>query len=236
MARIGLCMIVRNEAALIERCLASALPLIDYAYVVDTGSDDDTVIVAQRFFKKHGIAHDIHCDTRRDFADSRNAAVEWMRHRSEVDYCLVLDADNVVRLENGFDIRKFKDEMLLDVYDVRLCREDAEYHGPFLFENTLGCYYRGKLYGFLVVPAQATRSKVKGFDLIVSKDHYRDPRTYLDDARQIEEVLRDETDSFMCSRYSFYLGYCYMHGGEFKRAMRAFFRGCDMAARIKSCL
>ena len=35
---INLCMIVKNEAHVIERCLASVLPLIDKWSIVDTGS------------------------------------------------------------------------------------------------------------------------------------------------------------------------------------------------------
>ncbi len=39
---IGLCMIVKDEAAVIERCLDSVRPLIDYVLIEDTGSTDRT--------------------------------------------------------------------------------------------------------------------------------------------------------------------------------------------------
>ena len=39
---ITLCMIVKDEARVIERCLASVLPLIDNWVIVDTGSTDGT--------------------------------------------------------------------------------------------------------------------------------------------------------------------------------------------------
>ena len=42
MATICLNMIVRDEAAVIERCLASVRPYIDSWVIVDTGSLDDT--------------------------------------------------------------------------------------------------------------------------------------------------------------------------------------------------
>lgn len=41
---ICLTMIVKDEAAVIERCLESALPLIDRYLIVDTGSTDNTKI------------------------------------------------------------------------------------------------------------------------------------------------------------------------------------------------
>ena len=41
--RIVLCMIVRNEAAVIARCLDSALPHVDGYLISDTGSADNTI-------------------------------------------------------------------------------------------------------------------------------------------------------------------------------------------------
>ena len=38
-------MIVKNESKIIKRCLDSVKPLIDYVFIVDTGSDDDTINV-----------------------------------------------------------------------------------------------------------------------------------------------------------------------------------------------
>ncbi len=39
---IGLCMIVKNEVSVIERCLASVRPWLDFWLIVDTGSTDGT--------------------------------------------------------------------------------------------------------------------------------------------------------------------------------------------------
>ena len=39
---IGLCMIVKNEAHVILRCLDSVRPLVDYVLIEDTGSTDGT--------------------------------------------------------------------------------------------------------------------------------------------------------------------------------------------------
>jgi glycosyltransferase involved in cell wall biosynthesis len=51
---IALCMIVRNEAHIIERCLASVLPLIDYVLIVDTGSSDGTQQVVRHYLENTG--------------------------------------------------------------------------------------------------------------------------------------------------------------------------------------
>lgn len=77
-------MIVRDEAARIARCLASARPLVDDIVVLDTGSLDDTAAIA----RSHGarVFSFAWCD---DFAAARNAALD----HSGADWNLLLDAD-----------------------------------------------------------------------------------------------------------------------------------------------
>lgn len=77
-------MIARNEAHQIGRALASALPWVDEAWVLDTGSTDDTVAVARAAGAQ--VAHFDWCD---DFSAARNAALAL----TQADWRLVLDAD-----------------------------------------------------------------------------------------------------------------------------------------------
>ena len=46
MATLSLCMIVKNEAAHLDRCLDSIRPLVDEIVVADTGSTDETLDIA----------------------------------------------------------------------------------------------------------------------------------------------------------------------------------------------
>ena len=48
MIKISLCMIVKNEAEVLARCLDSVCDLMDEIIIVDTGSTDDTKAVAAR--------------------------------------------------------------------------------------------------------------------------------------------------------------------------------------------
>jgi tetratricopeptide (TPR) repeat protein len=84
MYRIALVMIVRNEARSLQRCLDSARPSVDEMWVLDTGSSDATVQIAQA--RGAGVAHFMWCD---DFAAARNAALRL----TDADWCVVLDAD-----------------------------------------------------------------------------------------------------------------------------------------------
>jgi tetratricopeptide (TPR) repeat protein len=77
-------MIVRDEGPRLAACLASAARAVDEAIVVDTGSRDDTVAVAER-----AGARVVHWAWREDFAAARN---ESLRH-ARGEWVLVLDAD-----------------------------------------------------------------------------------------------------------------------------------------------
>ena len=46
MATISLCMIVKNESAVLARCLDSIADLMDEIIIVDTGSTDNTKEIA----------------------------------------------------------------------------------------------------------------------------------------------------------------------------------------------
>lgn len=89
MASISLCMIVRDEAAHLERCLTSVRGVVDEIVVVDTGSRDDTARIAERAGAR--VAHEAWRD---DFAAARNASLALARS----SWALVLDADERLEL------------------------------------------------------------------------------------------------------------------------------------------
>jgi len=84
MPRLSLCVIARDESAMLPDCLASVEGVVDEIVLVDTGSIDDTVAIA----KEHG-ATIVNFRWRDDFAAARNAALESVTG----DWILVLDAD-----------------------------------------------------------------------------------------------------------------------------------------------
>ncbi len=88
--RLTLCLIARNEEAMLPACLASVRGVVDEAVVVDTGSTDRTREVAR---EAGALVLDRPWDD--DFAAPRNLAIE----RATGGWVLVLDADE--RLAEG---------------------------------------------------------------------------------------------------------------------------------------
>lgn len=87
MPTLSLAMIVKNEAANLPRCLGSVRDLVDEMVVVDTGSTDGTVAIAESFGARMG-----HFPWIDDFAAARNESLRLCSG----DWVLVLDGDEAV--------------------------------------------------------------------------------------------------------------------------------------------
>lgn len=100
MPTLSAILIVRNEAACLATCLDSVRALADEIVVVDTGSTDATLRIAEDFGAR--IGHFSWCD---DFAEARNASIAL----AQGDWLLHLDADEALDPENAADIRALVD-------------------------------------------------------------------------------------------------------------------------------
>lgn len=85
--RLSACLIVRNEEANLPRCLKSLKGLVDEIVVVDTGSTDRTLSVAERFGARIG-----HFEWIDDFSAARNASLAL----ATGDWILWIDADEEI--------------------------------------------------------------------------------------------------------------------------------------------
>jgi len=94
--RLSLCMIVKNEAMCLAECLESAQPVVDEMIIVDTGSTDGTVAIAESFG-----ARVFHFPWTDNFSTARN---ESLRHATG-DWILILDADERLRPESYAALR-----------------------------------------------------------------------------------------------------------------------------------
>mgnify|MGYP002630654536 CR=1 FL=1 len=96
MPTLTACLIVRNEGQNLDSCLEALTPFVDEICVLDTGSTDDTVRIAERLGARVG-----HYPWSNDFAAARNACIEMARG----DWILCVDADELLDPESVGGLR-----------------------------------------------------------------------------------------------------------------------------------
>ena len=130
MATISLCMIVKNEEAVLARCLESVRDVVDEIVILDTGSTDRTREIAEQYTDR--IYNFPWVD---DFSAARNASFA----KARMDYVFWLDADDVLPEETRQGLLAWKQTLDADVVMMR-------YHVAFDAEGTpTFSYYRERL-------------------------------------------------------------------------------------------
>jgi hypothetical protein len=221
MNSIGLCMIVKNEAHIIRRCIESVRPLVDYVLLVDTGSQDQTQDVVRAFLAESNLRGEVSSEPWRDFAWNRTFALERLRDKTGIGFALMIDADEVLVYDAGFDAARFKAGLRHDLYDIETRLGGSSYYRPQLFRNKPGFSYKAVLHEYLECPPGASRGTASGFHNAPVQDgaRNRDPEKYRRDAESLEAALRTETDPFLVSRYRFYLAQSYRDAGNPGKAL-----------------
>jgi glycosyltransferase involved in cell wall biosynthesis len=229
MKSIGLCIIVRNEAHVIRRCLDSVRPLIDDALIVDTGSEDGTQATIRAFLSEAGMPGEVLEAPWRDFGWNRSVALERLREKPDIDYALMIDADEVLVFKPGFDAAEFKRGLDRDLYDVETRLTGSVYLRPQLFRNAPGFSFKGALHEYLECPEGASRGVVSGFYNRPIQDGARslDKRKYLNDAAKLEAAIAAESDPFLLTRYRLYLAQSYRDGGERTKALENYLKRAE---------
>lgn len=106
--KISCCMIVKDEEDNISRCLKSVYNFVDEIVIVDTGSTDLTLPIAQRFTDKIYNLEWAESDGLGNFSRARNYSID----QATGDYIFWIDADE--QLENWQYLHKY---LTSDYYD-----------------------------------------------------------------------------------------------------------------------
>lgn len=131
---ISLCMIVKNEETVLERCLECMKDIADEMIIVDTGSSDTTKDIARRYTDR--VFDFLWND---DFSAARNFAFSM----ASMDYIYSADADEVIDEENIAKFKALKQALLPEIDIVQmLYTNQLQYNTTYNFDSEL----RPKLY------------------------------------------------------------------------------------------
>lgn len=111
MISISMCMIVKNEAAILERCLNSYKGIYDELIIVDTGSTDNTKEIASKYTDK---IYDF--EWTNDFSAARNYAFS----KATCDYIFSADADEELDEANNKALLDIKSVLLPEIDIVQM--------------------------------------------------------------------------------------------------------------------
>lgn len=222
-------MIVKDEAEVIEKCLASVKPLIDHWVIVDTGSSDGTKRIIRGALA--GIPGELHERPWVNFAHNRNEALELARGKG--DYVLLIDADEVLQYDTAFTLP----DLDKDLYYIRVRQTgaaDVKRNG--LINNHLDWRWQGILHETVSCPDAKTSEIISGIvnicnthtDRASGRSKDSDAVKYLRDAQTLEKALKEDPGN---SRYMYYLGISYSAAGEFEQAKASFAKRAAMPSK-----
>jgi tetratricopeptide (TPR) repeat protein len=107
--RLVLLLMIKNESRIIERCLSHAVPYVDAVAILDTGSTDNTVALAEAFLAKTQKPFLLESEPFKNFGHSRTTSFQVAQRLAEslswdpqLTYALAVDADMVIRPQPAF--------------------------------------------------------------------------------------------------------------------------------------
>src|SRR3954463_8364763 len=221
---LSLCMIVKDEEEMLPRCLAAAKPAVDEIVVVDTGSTDRTVEIAESFG-----ARVLHHEWNGSFSDARNVSLD----AATGDWIMYLDADEVLVEEDAARLRALTGHTWREAFSLVETNYtgDAEdgtamtHNALRMFRNRPEYRFKGRLHeqmayalpGYLTERIEYTQLRIEHYGYL---GVVRDAK---DKSRRNLELLQQQVAEGMESAFqSFNLGSEYLALGELETSVEHF--------------
>lgn len=214
---IRLNMIVKNEAHVILRCLASVKSWIDSWCIVDTGSTDGTQEIIRAYLKE--LPGQLYERPWKNFGFNRTEALQLAISADfpTTDYLLFIDADEQLSADLNFSLPQLTEP----AYFFQVIYGNLRYRRNALVSTQLSWVWEGVLHEYLHSTQPHHWHTLEGLNIIVQHDGARgqNKETYLKDIALLEQGLKDEPNNL---RYVFYLAQSYRDAGLLDKS-RAFY-------------
>jgi glycosyltransferase involved in cell wall biosynthesis len=225
--KICLCMIVKNESKIIERCLNSAKSILDFVSICDTGSNDRTPELIEKWCSENKIPGTVHYADFKNFGFNRTLAITMAQETyPEADYILLLDADMILEVEQPFD----KSDLDKDQYLTPQYLGQIKFWLTRLLKASLPWRSVGVTHEYWDIdrsklstgPYSHTDTKGKLNNLVINDQQDGGSRTdkFERDKRLLLEGIQDPlTSPDLKVRYMFYLGQTYLCLEEYEESI-----------------
>jgi len=210
---ISLCMIVKNEEEFLPRCLESIKDLVDEVIVVDTGSTDNTIEIAEKYGAKV-----YHHPWENDFSKHRNQSISY----ATGDWIFVLDGDEeVIQWDHQIDatlINRENDSVYVKVENIYGKGEGEAWHNSIrLFRNNQKIFYRGRVHNELVGYEQIAPAAVVIYHRGYCLDPGKEEAKYCRTKALLEREIEKDPDN---PKYQHYLAVAYLGKRLYDKALQ----------------
>ena len=200
---ISAVLIVKNEAAMLARCLESVVG-VDEIIVCDTGSIDDTVVVARRFTDK------VYTDYAwaDDFAAARNHA----KSKATCDWVLSIDGDEYLEPGGVEKLRNLPDGPTTFMVDLVAHNQPDHVHRCVRFFKRTE-HWEGRIHEVITTPGPQC-------DIKITYDH--SPAHALDPDRSFRILSAAHADAPKDQRTLYYLAREHYYRRAYREALQLF--------------
>ena len=221
---ISACLIVKNEEEMLPKCLESIKGFVDEIIIVDTGSKDGTVEIAER----HG-GKIYHHPWENDFSRHRNQSIAY----TAGDWIFVIDGDEeLIQWDQNIDSvlhNKNIDSIYVKVENVFSKGEGVAWHNSIrLFRNNNKIEYKGKVHNQLVGHQNSTHSEIVIYHRGYCLDHEREEKKYLRTKTLLEQEIEKDPDNPI---FHHYLAVAYLGRQNYAKALEESQKALHFASR-----
>ncbi len=217
---ISLSMIVKNEEKHLCECLESVKGIVDEIVLVDTGSSDNTIKIAENFG-----ARIFHFEWINDFAAARNYSLE----RCTGDWILYLDADERLSNRSVIELKNITNQKIKVGYYCQVRNIDHISDRPSamsyvrLFPNNSKIKFDGAVHEQIEYALRRNNFEIKNSKIEILHVGYNLDKDGLRiKAKRNLEILLKEFEKNNSSYYAFQLGQTYGILGEKNIAIKYF--------------
>ena len=188
---LGVVMIVKNEEKNLGGILSDIRDVVDEIFIVDTGSEDGTVALAESFG-----ARIEHFPWSNDFSAARNHSLAC----AQSDYLLWLDADDRIDIVGLEALQKLKSSLrpgkdrayMLKILSSSKDMPDTLSYQTRIIPNRDSVRFEGRVHEQVLPSLQRSGVTVEPVDIIIMHTGYHDPDARRSKARRNLDILADE--------------------------------------------